>query len=173
MVAARGDGGGFGTPVEAGGEQHAHARRALEWVDPAHQHGGSEEAATRGEAGRKVGDEDALPLRVPELGVQHGGVGVVVLPGFVQVFDFDGEGAGTVFATEQRVKHRIAVKAGQAAPDHAPVRIDQGAEGAIAHHAERERGSGGCGKTGGARGSGSGGWVHHMDVVVLGLLGAC
>ena len=161
VVAARGDGGGFGAPVEAGCERHAHARRALERAHAAHQHGGAEKAAARREAGRKVGDKNALTLGVPELGVQHGGVGVVVLPGFIQVFDFDRERAGTVFAAEQRVKHRIAVKAGQAAPDHAPVRIDQGAEGAIAHHAERQGGGGGRGKAGVGEVFGGGRWVHY------------
>ena len=82
----------------------------------------------------------ALPWAIDQLGLQDRRVGDIGLPRRDQAFEFDGEEPrrGRIVAAEQGVEHRIAIRARQAAPDDAPMRVDQRIERTVADHAERE-----------------------------------
>ena len=70
---------------------------------------------------------------------QHGGIAQVALLGPHRAFQFDGPIAMIRFLSAQQGREqRIAVDAGDAAPDHPPRRVDQGADLAIADGPEIE-----------------------------------
>jgi len=79
-----------------------------------------------------------MPGLVEQLRAQDGGVRFVPLVRRGHVLDLDGEMAALVARLQQGVEDRVAIEARQAAPDHAGMVVDQGADGAIADHAQVE-----------------------------------
>ena len=150
------------TPVKTHVDRHADARRASDRFDTAHQSGGLEKPGPANKTRREVGDFDSLAPGVEKLRVQHGGVGLIPLAGFGEVFDLDRKGAlrlvggGRFIPLQQGAEHRVAVKARQATPDHTTTLVNQCAEGAVTDHGHRQRGGQWRGETGGGVGKGGG-----------------
>ena len=115
------------------------ARRAADRAQPANQRHGPEAAPVLLEAGREVGDLQRAARVVEQGGDEDRGVAQIALFGAGEPLELDGEEPDIVaIAVEQPAEYGVAVQPRHAAPDDAPARVDQGADGAVADDAEVE-----------------------------------
>src|SRR5690606_21470774 len=96
------------------------------------------EAAVLAPARGEVELLDDAAVGVVQQGAQDRGVRQVLLLGAREVLQLDRPVAAVLRRFEQGAERRIAVERGQATPHHAPARVDQRAEAAVADQAQGE-----------------------------------
>ena len=142
-------------PVGQRARTHGDARAAGQWTHLADQADRPVEAVVLAPARGEIEDFQCAALRVTQHGAQDRSVGEVFLLAAREVLQLDGEvAAGLLVGAEQGAEGGVAVEGGQAAPDNAGMFVDQGAEAAVADHAQIKIGLGhhavhlGCGRGG-------------------------
>ncbi len=154
VIAAARDRRRGGAPFAARLHEKAHPRMPDQRPHPSHDLRRPEGAVAVHETRTEIDDLDAFARGVVQPRAQHGRTVVVRLLGADEAFQFDGDHAVSgrcVAALEQRMKNRIPVEAGHAAPDDRTLPVDQGADRAIADQGEFETAGRRHGQDGGER----------------------
>ena len=124
-------------------EPDADARRSGERAHAPHERLRPEHPAEPLEARAKIDHLDGRSIRAEEARDENRGVRDVLLLAALETAELDRPEAartGRARIVDQRMKHRIAVQARQAAPHDARLAIDEGRDDAVAGNAEVERG---------------------------------
>jgi hypothetical protein len=119
-------------------ETNDYARLVSNWSHLTDQKPRAERFATVLEAWTEIGDLDASMLRIYQPGDEYRSIVDVVLLDPGDSLELDGEeassGGGRV-AAQEGAENRITIEAGEAAPHHGALGIDEGADAPVANQA--------------------------------------
>ncbi len=141
MVRAARDADLIGAVVADRAHAHSHARRAGQVRDLAHDHQRPEFTPVLPEMRHEIGQPDRATARIPQRGLQDGGI--------AQIFALDRDAVvdpdlvvAAILVIDQLAEQRVALKIGETTPDDASLRIDQGRDLAVADQTQIQVGGG-------------------------------